>query len=316
MRKPEPTPGTVSPVDPWLFSAGRPGYERETFEGPSQLLPELEILGWLRFHTSLPGGLKADRHEGVYEIHYMVRGHLRWWVGEEQHEFSTGRVFIVRPGELHGGDDASLQPCEHYWLRIRFPSGDALPALSAAETRRLSEAYERLTYRTFIASREVYELFHRLHEEHRRPQSAFVVLMARATLQALLVIILRDHDQHCQLANQKPMVTWRVRRTLEWLESQLDQSGVSLDQAAANVGLSLVGLRARFKAETGYTLHEYLLHRRVEEARRRLAGTNEEITTIAHHLGFSSSQYFATAFRRQTGVTPGDYRQKHRVTPA
>jgi AraC-like DNA-binding protein len=107
------------------------------------------------------------------------------------------------------------------------------------------------------------------------------------------------------------MTTWRVRRTLEWLEQQVYRSDVRLDNVAANVGLSPAGLRARFKTETGYTLHEYLLHRRLEEARRRLTETADEITTIAHELGFSSSQYFATVFRRETGMTPGDYREKH-----
>jgi AraC-like DNA-binding protein len=49
----------------------------------------------------------------------------------------------------------------------------------------------------------------------------------------------------------------------------------------------------------------------VEEAHRRLADTNEDITNIAHNLGFSSSQYFATVFRRETGMTPGEYRETH-----
>jgi len=311
MIKPARAPGTGPAADPWTLSTGRPGYERETFEGQTQLLPELDILGWLRFHTTLSGGLKADRHEGKYEILYMVRGHLRWWVEQEQHEFSTGRVFIIRPGELHGGDEGSLQPCEHYWLRIKFPPRGALPALTVAETAQLRDAYERLAYRTFNASTEVHEFFERLHEEHRRPPSPLSILMARSTLHALLVAIIRDHDQHSQLARQKPLVTWRVRRTLEWLESQLDQPDVRLDSVAENVGLSPAGLRARFKAETGYTLHEYLLHRRFEEARRRLVETTEDITTIAHSLGFSSSQYFATAFRRHMGITPGEYRERH-----
>lgn len=108
--------------DPWAISTGQRGYMRETYEGPTQLLPELAIFGWLRFHTTLPGALKPDRHRDAFEIHYMVRGHLRWCVEKEQHEFSTGRVFIIHPNELHGGDEGSIQPCEHYWFRIQFPA--------------------------------------------------------------------------------------------------------------------------------------------------------------------------------------------------
>jgi AraC-like DNA-binding protein len=298
------------------LSTGRRGYERETYEGPTQLLSELEIFGWLRFHTTLPGALKPDRHAGAFEIHYMVRGHLRWWVEQEQHEFSTGRVFVIRPGELHGGEEGSLQPCEHYWLRIGFPAKGALPSLTPAETTDLREAYNHLNYRTFNASPAVKEFCERLLEEHRHGQSAHALPMARAMLHALLITILRDHDRHREATQQKPMVTWRVRRALEWLEQQLYQGDARLDSVAATVGLSPAGLRARFKAETGYTLREYLIHRRIQEARRRLAETPDDITTIAHELGFSSSQYFATVFRRETGTAPGEYREKHQRTSA
>jgi AraC family L-rhamnose operon regulatory protein RhaS len=298
--------------DPWALSTGQRGYLRETYEAATQLLPELAIFGWLRFHTALPGALKPDRHSDTFEIHYMVRGHLRWQVEAEHHEFSTGKVFIIRPDELHGGDEGSIQPCEHYWFRIQFPAKGALPSLTAGETQALRDAYECLTNRTFTASPEVKEFLERLLEEHRHGRSEQAVLMARSMLHALLITILRDHNRHSQAAKQKPLMTWHVRRTLEWLEGKFSESEVRLDAVAANVGLSPAGLRARFKAETGYTLHEYLIHRRVEEAHRRLSDTNEDITNIAHSLGFSSSQYFATVFRRETGMTPGEYRDSHR----
>jgi AraC-like DNA-binding protein len=229
----------------------------------------------------------------------------------EEYEFSTGRVFIVRPNELHGGDEGSIQPCEHYWLRIQFPAEGALPSLTTRETRDLRDAYEHLVNRTFTGSPEVKDFWERLLEEHHRGPSEQAVLMARSMLHALLITMLRDHDRQQQAAKPPPLVSWHVRRTLEWLEGKIFESEVRLDAVASNVGLSPAGLRARFKAETGYTLHEYLIHRRVQEAHRRLSGTDEDITNIAHRLGFSSSQYFATVFRRETGMTPGEYRQSH-----
>jgi AraC-like DNA-binding protein/mannose-6-phosphate isomerase-like protein (cupin superfamily) len=298
-------------TDPWVLSTGQRGYTRETYEGSARLLSELEIFGWLRFHATLPGALTADRHPDAFEIHYMVRGHLHWWVEKEQHEFATGNIFVVRPNELHGGDEGSIQPCEHYWFRIQFPRKRALPLLTEVETNALRESYEQISYRTFTASPEIKEFFERLLEEHRRGRSDTSSLMARSMLHALLITILRDHDRHRQAAKRQPLVTWHVRRALEWLEEQQFQGEVCLDSAAKKVGLSSAGLRARFKAETGYTWHEYLMHRRIEEARRRLANTQAFIIEIAHDLCFSSSQYFATVFRRETGMTPGEYRDKH-----
>jgi AraC-like DNA-binding protein len=309
------SPKTYSPgeADPWTLSTGRRGYLRETYEGPSQLLPELNIFGWLHFHTTLPGALEPDRHPDTFEIHYMVRGHLRWWVDRESdhHDFSTGNVFIIHPNELHGGDDGSLQPCEHFWLRVRFPDSGPMPSLTAEETRMLREAYRQLTYRTFPVSSEVKEFLNRLLEEHRHGSSLESLLMARSMLHAFLITILRDHKRHCQVLKSLPLMTWHVRHTLEWLDGKLFEPDLNLNALAENVRLSPARLRARFKAETGYTLHEYIIHRRIEEARQRLSEPKDDITNIAHALGFSSSQYFATVFRRSTGMTPGEYRDKH-----
>jgi AraC family transcriptional regulator, L-rhamnose operon regulatory protein RhaS len=300
----------------WQQSATQRGYERETFEGSTQLLPELEIFGWLRFHTTLSGALTPDRHPDAFEFHYMVRGHLNWEVAGEHHEFSTGQVFIIRPNELHGGDEGSIQPCEHYWLRLQFPEKGSLPGMTQAETAELREGYEHLKYRVFTASREVGEFFERLLEEHRHGKTALSQPMSRAMLHALLITIQRDHNRYCQATKNKPLVSWRVRRTIDWLEKQICLPEVRLESAAANVGLSPAGLRARFKAETGYTVHQYLLQRRIVEARRRLAETKQDITAIAHSLGFSSSQYFATTFRHQVGVAPGTYRKGHHKSAA
>ena len=57
---------------------------------------------------------------------------------------------------------------------------------------------------------------------------------------------------------------------------------------------------------------KHLNRLRVEQAARLLAeDPGRTVTDIALSLGFSSSQYFATVFRRETGTTPGDYREKH-----
>jgi len=291
---------------------GRPGFERETYEGASKLLPELAIFGWLRFHATLSGALQPDQHEGTYEIHYLQRGHLRWWVEKEQYEFSAGQILVIQPGELHGGEEGALQPCAHYWLRIGFPDRGSLPFLSEKQTAHLKHDFERLRFRCFPASTRVQEYFELLLAEHRNARQPHAQSMARATLHALLVTILRDHERQAGASPKGPYTTWRVRRTLSLLEERLRVEDPDLGDIAAEVGLSSAGLRARFKSQTGFTPHEYLLHRRIQEARRRLTETNENITAIAHALCFSSSQYFATVFRRQTGLTPGLYRKEHR----
>jgi AraC-like DNA-binding protein len=309
---PHPPHAKPNPSDPWRSSTGIDGYNREVFEGATGLLPELGIFGWLRFRQALVNALSPDQHPDEIEIHYMKRGHLRWWVRDCEYDFSTGQVFVVLPGELHGSDGGAIQPCEHYWLRLRLPAGNAaLPLLSLGQTREIVDGYRAITLRCFGVSAEVSEFFERLHEEHRTPAQMQSVLMGRAMLHALLITILRDHGTRCGGADAKRFVTWQIRRALEWLDANYRDPDLKTDRFAAQLDRSSTALRNRFKIETGYTPHEYVLHRRIEDARRELTTTVRDITTIGYGLGFCSSQYFATVFRRHTGMSPSEFRARH-----
>jgi AraC-like DNA-binding protein len=50
------------------------------------------------------------------------------------------------------------------------------------------------------------------------------------------------------------------------------------------------------------------LQTKIEAAQKRLRAGGDSITQIAMDLGFVSSQYFATVFKRIAGQTPRDYR--------
>jgi AraC-like DNA-binding protein len=51
------------------------------------------------------------------------------------------------------------------------------------------------------------------------------------------------------------------------------------------------------------------MRRRIYRAKYLLREPDRPITAIALDLGFSSSQYFATVFKKLVGLTPGEYRQ-------
>jgi AraC family L-rhamnose operon regulatory protein RhaS len=295
---------------PWALSIKKRGYERETYEGADLLLPELEIFGWLRFLSALPGALHPDVHEGVYEIHYMHRGHVKWWVEDYNYDFVSGNLFIISPGEVHGGDEASMQPCEHYWLRIGFPPGMTLPGLSPEETQRLASHFASISLRNFGASPEVGRLFAQLHHEHRFAEMPHRQTFSRSLLHTLLITILRDHDTSL-VSYTQPLMTWHIQRAIGLLSKRLFEADWKVEYLAEELGMSHAQLRVRFRVETGYSIHEYVVLQRIKEAKVSLKDSTRSITTIAYDLGFSSSQYFATVFRRHTGMSPGDYRSKH-----
>ena len=85
---------------------------------------------------------------------------------------------------------------------------------------------------------------------------------------------------------------------------------VSVDAMADELYLSRPYLSAKFKQETGQTLTDFILQEKTEEAKRLLRYSDKSASAIAAYLGFSSHGHFCTVFRKYTGVTPNEYRER------
>ena len=89
---------------------------------------------------------------------------------------------------------------------------------------------------------------------------------------------------------------------------------VTLDEIAAHVGLSRSSLTRRFKAELGKTIAAYITEVKLRDSKRFLRYSDLTLGEIASYLSFSSQAYFQTVFKKETGLTPGEYRRRHSVT--
>ncbi len=76
---------------------------------------------------------------------------------------------------------------------------------------------------------------------------------------------------------------------------------------AERVSMSARNFRRVFTREVGQTPSRYVLHSRVEAARRQLELTDQGLKAIAHSVGFSSVDPMRRAFLRILGITPGRY---------
>jgi AraC-like DNA-binding protein len=289
-----------------------PQKHHETFEAATQVLKELPILGRMHIVEAIPNALRADRHVGEYEIHYVVSGTLNFWVGERNYEVRPGMAFITQPDELHGGVDATLQPGEWFWLRLKFPTGSKpLAELSPAATKKLKRDFAAMTSPLFAGSMQLRSCFARLIEEHRQP-GTYGPLMARLILHELLVTVIRDYSKASVMAAAgETFLSEPIQRAVEWIQAHLKEELPSIDDIAAQVGLSESHFRRRFHEETGFSPLEYVTRQRVLRAKELLHDERLSITRLAFDLGFQSSGYFAQVFRKMTGMTPTDYRERY-----
>ena len=84
---------------------------------------------------------------------------------------------------------------------------------------------------------------------------------------------------------------------------------IGTDDVAARVAVGRRQLERRFRAALGRGVHEELQRCRIDRAKQLLHDTDLTLAQVADASGFGSASYFATAFRRAVGSTPGDYRQ-------
>jgi AraC-like DNA-binding protein len=89
-----------------------------------------------------------------------------------------------------------------------------------------------------------------------------------------------------------------------------------LDEIARNQGMSASTLRRRWFEVTKTTPGRYLLNLRLQAAQRLLAETVLPVGEIAAQSGFPDMFYFSRRFKLETGLTPTQYRRRHRIYEA
>jgi AraC family transcriptional regulator len=98
---------------------------------------------------------------------------------------------------------------------------------------------------------------------------------------------------------------------LSRIEEIIDNDGsVTLETIASECGMAVRTLTRVFKATTGKTIREAIADRRVRRAMKLLKDPSLPLKVIAFQTSFSSASSFASAFRRETGMTPGAYRRQ------
>lgn len=135
--------------------------------------------------------------------------------------------------------------------------------------------------------------------------------LALAVARELVMFIKRPGGQAqfsthlaAQAAQRSP-----IRQVQEWVLANLEQD-LSVDQLAAQAGMSVRNFSRAFKGDTGETPADFVEAARLDAARRMLEETDSPLKRVAARSGFHDQNSLRRAFVRRLGVTPGDYRSR------
>lgn len=85
---------------------------------------------------------------------------------------------------------------------------------------------------------------------------------------------------------------------------------ITAEAIARSIYMGRSYFSTKFKEETGISVTDFVLMKKVEEARRLLIYTDKSFSDISAYLGFSSQSHFTSVFKNYTGKTPKEYRKQ------
>lgn len=109
--------------------------------------------------------------------------------------------------------------------------------------------------------------------------------------------------------NYEKKYRYEIRNMINLIERNLSDT-ITLSTISSIVGLSPNYLSRLFREETGKSFNEFVTEIRMEKAINLLKNTNLKVYEIAESIGIPSYRYFSVLFRKWTGSTPKDFRNR------
>ncbi|MCE0802467.1 AraC family transcriptional regulator [Buttiauxella sp. S04-F03] len=264
----------------------------------------------ISFHRLRASSARYYHWHQCVEFLYISKGYGIVVVDNQHYTARPGRLFIFPPFRLHkvhvDADDKNqyhrtTMHIEHSSVISTlhgFPRQQAqFSALAASNVpAQIYDLSEQADYMEVIL-----EQFDKLDPTEHSTASdvAFMVMQIMAFLPAQPQLFI-------------PQQQTVASRIMQWVESNYSAK-FSLDELAQSIGLSRSYTSRIFRQQTGGSIHEYLLTRRIKKSCDLLRTSPLSIEAIAQEVGFIEVTYFITCFKKMMAQTPLQYRKRSRA---
>jgi transcriptional regulator GlxA family with amidase domain len=215
--------------------------------------------------------------------------------GAEVVSFCIGSFFLASTGLLEG------KKCTTHWrftneFRRMFPEINLLDDKIITEEAGIytsGGAYSYLNLLLYLiekyAGRDVAVLISKafMIDIDRDSQSPFIMFQGQ-----------KEHEDE------------QVKKAQEFIENNYREK-ITVEQIASMLALSRRNLERRFKKATANTVVEYIQRVKVEAAKTSLESSRENISEIMYKVGYTDTKAFRTTFKKITGLSPVQYRNKY-----
>ncbi len=241
-----------------------------------------------------------------YEIYYFMDGEIDFFVNKSCYRMKKGNLLFFNTQDVHKAVNlASNVPYERFV--IQFNPG-IIRKLGTEKTNLLACFEDAREHNANIIT---LDLKQREQYEAAAEQLLRAVngggfgsdILPYAFLTQLLVLINEVYFSNSQL--ETSIMSPQISATLEYIDSHLTED-LSLDSISDALAISKYHLSHVFKKNTGTTIYQYVLVKRIALS-KTLLREGRSVTEACHGSGFNDYANFIRTFKNVTGMSPGSF---------
>ena len=231
-----------------------------------------------------------------YQLVYITKGRgLFSSDSTSEKQVCKGRLMVLFPGQWHTYRPLRQTGWTEYYIGFEGPMIDAI-----VDDAFLSQEQQILE---IGLNEELVSLFSR----------ALAVAEADkiSAQQYLSGIVLHMIGMILSVSKNKVFEMSDVDQKIEQAKIIMNENvsgNVDPEELAMRLKISYSWFRRVFKEYTGYAPAKYFQELKLRKAKQMLVGTSQSVKEISFFLGFQSTEYFFSFFKKRTGLTPLEYR--------
>lgn len=281
-------------------------------------VPPFPLLATIGQTLWQPGVVHARRRFEVFDMIFCSKGTLYMEEESVKYELLEGMVLVLEPGKTHHGYRPTEVETEVYWIHFQYPvSSKPLlveknnwPQILQQRTDQDTEPhpaaidipkFATVDLRTMIPL--LVEMLE-LHQVLTQYRSFELQMLFGKLLLQLQQGMKRSSPQARSYDLGEQVATYLAGR----LESPFDSGQVEHD-----LHYHFDYLARCLKQYSGMSPLQYRHHLQIERAKRLLAHSELPLIQVGVQCGFLDNNYFMRMFKRQTSLTPGEYRKQHQL---
>lgn len=263
---------------------------------------------WIQ-HRVNENNFKVHHHfEHRYQVVFVLRGTIRYTVGDNAYTLSKGGIVVLNTLESHSLEVLEY-PYERYILQIDpsfFQKEVKYPEIISIFIRR-PPGFSHLILLPEDIWEYSRECLKEMVEEYRNGR-VYWEMMIGGNLRRMFIHIFRAcaSSFYTGKIDAGTTLAFQIQNFLDHNYTE----NISVDSIAAKFFLNKHYLSHVFKDVTGYGMMEYVIFLRMNKAKVLLTQTNESITVIASKCGYTDFTYFSKQFRKNENCSPTEFRKK------